>query len=342
MSDTQRALRWTLLATLLPALVIGARADAQIAPLLPYHCYEVDREGPPFALNGVILDGHFGASTVNLRRLKRLCNPALVGLPKARGTDGAASANHLTGYEIRNPQPPFTPVHDLMVVDVFGPLTIDLIRPTVLLVPTAKDLKGPPPPSPVPGVDHFECYQVKGGRRRTPIFILDQFGEVEAAVKKPLWFCPAVSKNNEPTVDLDNNLLCYQLRTKPAHPNVGDIFIDNQFGPSTIHVTRSRELCVPASIVGATASPTPTPEITPSPTPTPIPCALGAGNLCSGTCPGGQVCLGVSQQQCGCVDTATACGLMPIGTAGGSQCGGLCPNPSDVCVLAGPTCLCTD
>ena len=86
-------------------------------------------------------------------------------------------------------------------------------RPELLLVPSAKSLSGPPPPLVGSSLDHFLCYDTKGGRTRVNhVKIDDEFGTIIVDVKRPVRLCVPVDKNGEGVVDPTASLLCYQVR----------------------------------------------------------------------------------------------------------------------------------
>lgn len=215
-----------------------------------FQCYEVDRTTMAPIL-GVPVADRFGAATVDLAnstRVKRLCNPA--------GIDGAGppiGPDHLAGYVISARTPRFTPITGTTVANVFGTTTLTVVRPILLMVPSAKSLTGAPPPLGQPSIDHFQCYVVRNARaRRARITVTDQFGTRTLDVKRPSRLCTAVDKRNEGVLNPDDNLLCYEVRTSPGTRRFtgpgGPVYIDNQFGPDTLKVTRPTELCVPSVV----------------------------------------------------------------------------------------------
>ena len=104
-------------------------------------CYEVDRQ--PFAtISGINLSNDFSnASTVDVRRLKRLCAPA-----NKNDEDPQAPLlpEHLAGYSIIRSDPRFQTHFSQEVTNQFGTITMDVVRPDLLMVPTAKSLSGSP------------------------------------------------------------------------------------------------------------------------------------------------------------------------------------------------------
>ncbi len=213
-----------------------------------FQCYETPRE-PFAALTGVQLDDTFGASTVTLVRLKRLCNPA-----DKNGEDPTAPLHttHLAGYILKQTSPRFKTIRGVSVTNQFGTITVDLGKPDYLLVPTAKGINGPPGPLlGDPAVNHFKCFKARRAKTRvTNLTVIDQFGTIVLDVKKPAQLCVPTDKNGEGIVDPDAFLTCYRIRqtNEPLFRGLEPIFIDNQFGPSTISVDHLRELCVPSTI----------------------------------------------------------------------------------------------
>ncbi|MEB2285190.1 MAG: hypothetical protein OZ922_10990 [Myxococcales bacterium] len=214
-------------------------------------CYEVDRTtmAPIF---GVSVVDRFGAATVDLAnttRVKRLCNPAAVN-----GAPLPAVPDHLAGYVISARNPRFAPVANVQVENALFPATtLTIVRPVLLMVPSAKSLTGAPLPLDEPSLDHFQCYKVRNARaRHQRLTITDQFGTQTLDVKRPAHLCTVVDKRNEGILHPDDNLLCYAVRTSSGNRRFtgpgGPVYIDNQFGPDTLKVTRPTELCVPSIV----------------------------------------------------------------------------------------------
>ncbi len=215
-----------------------------------YQCYEIDRKPFP-KISGVTVNDVFASATEDLRRLKRLCAPA-----DKNGEDPQAPLDprHLVGYEVTGHTPKFKAVKDVQATDQFGSITFDVIRPDILMVPSAKTVAPAPPPGPPGnlGINHYQCYFVRGGRRRVPdVLVEDQFGTLMVDIKKPVRLCVAVDKNGEGIPSMaDQAIMCYQSRPArtPRFHGPDQIFIHNQFGPETIALTRPTELCLPAMI----------------------------------------------------------------------------------------------
>jgi hypothetical protein len=216
----------------------------------PFQCYEVDRTtmGP---ITGISVVDRFGASTVDLAAttpVKRLCNPADVG---DATSSGPFDLRHLTGYVISARTPRLRPIRHQVVVNQFGTTELTVVRPILLMVPSAKSLSGSPAPLPTPTIDHFQCYVVRNARtRRSRVQVVDQFGTLTLDVKRPSRLCTAADKRGEGINDPAANLMCYEVRASSGEPQFhgpdGAVYVTNQFGPDTLKVTRPTELCIPS------------------------------------------------------------------------------------------------
>ncbi|MBI3767086.1 MAG: hypothetical protein HY271_01180 [Deltaproteobacteria bacterium] len=220
--------------------------------LLDFQCYEVDRSDA-HPITGVNVVDRFGSGMIDLdsrKPVKRLCNPATVN---SASPDVPTLPDHLLGYAITRRTPHFNTIFNQTVVNQFGTVVIRIVRPVLLLVPSAKSLVAPPAPLADPAIDHFQCYRVRGGRTSSSgVHIVDQFGAFTYKLLRVSYLCTAVDKNGEGILDPQANLLCYNLR--PAGDPIsrglsGPAFTANQFGAATlIRVQRARELCVPSSV----------------------------------------------------------------------------------------------
>jgi hypothetical protein len=246
-----------------------------------FQCYEVHHK--PLRIPNPNLVDQFGPSTVKVGQPKRLCNPA-----NKNGEDPSAvnDPRHLAGYKIHQTTPHFAPVLGVTVTNQFGAQVVDILKPEMVLVPSAKSLIAPPLPLGMPpGIEHFKCYRVRGRETVTQhVTIQDEFtssGPITLDVKKPFRLCAPANKNNEGILDLSTHLMCYRVRRVSAFIETHKAFVNNQFNANDVFDTfRPTELCVPSSkqLPGATATPTgtatptavapPTPSSTPTPTST--------------------------------------------------------------------------
>src|SRR5262245_19494261 len=124
------------------------------AQLDHFQCYN-GRARPSTRVRDVTLVDQFGTLMVDVFGPTDLCAPA-----NKNDEDPTASGHpaHLASYDIKR-RGRFKPVKDQLVVNQFGSVTVDVIKPTSLLVPTAKSLTGPPSPLGA-FVDDFACYKV--------------------------------------------------------------------------------------------------------------------------------------------------------------------------------------
>src|SRR6185295_13225010 len=137
------------------------------------------------------------------------------------GEDPSAplSPEHLAGFPVTGTAPR---VNNVQVTNQFGTVSLDLVRRSLLLVPTAKGLNAPPGPLPNPVTDHFQCYLVRrsaGAPRFTPITgvaATDQFGAHGLDIQRPKYLCVPANKNDEdPAAPTDpQSLLCYKAKQR--------------------------------------------------------------------------------------------------------------------------------
>ena len=178
------------------------------------------------------------------------------------GEDPTAPAHpeHLVAYQIK-PVEKFLSRKNVLVTDQLHPggLHVDAKKPAHLLVPSVKAPGGPTPPLPVAFVtDHFQCYTVgvtKGAEKFVPasgVTLEDQFGVMTVDLGKPKLLCAPVDENGEdPTAPQHaGHLMCYQLKQVDAvkFEKAMGLFVDNQFGPSTLDAKKPALLCVPALV----------------------------------------------------------------------------------------------
>jgi hypothetical protein len=201
-------------------------------------CYEV--KPAAFTVTTVTAQDQFGTLSLSLRFPHRLCAPA-----NKNGEGILDPTEHLTAYKTKGT---FTKRFNQTVVNQFGTLTLDVVRPELFMVPTAKNGV---PLAPPPG-DHFTCYKVKrtrGAAKFVPlsVTVADQFQSVTETVIKPMRLCAPANKNNEdPSAPLHpDHLLCYKTRSTTTFGTV-DVSISNQFGPDQLTLIHRRELCVPS------------------------------------------------------------------------------------------------
>ena len=214
-----------------------------------FHCYGVRAPRGAADANVTLVD-RFGTTQVRVADPRRVCNPANVD-----GSDPSAPSHtgHLLGYRIRRSGAPVALPRRQDITNRFGTITVDLVRPELLLVPSAKSLTAPPPPLNPVTVDHFQCYRVTRARTRVKgLSVVDQLGSLHVDVKRPRRLCVPVDKNGEtPGVEQHATALaCYDSRVaNESLPFEGphELFVANQFGNVTLDRLRPAELCVPST-----------------------------------------------------------------------------------------------
>jgi hypothetical protein len=212
-----------------------------------YQCYEV-HHGPFEVIEGLTLEDELGPSTVNVKSPKRICNPA-----DKNGEDPTAPGDldHLAGYPIKQTTV-FIKSRGRSVTTQFGTITMDIVKPDYLMLPSAKSTEMPPGAL-VPAVDHYKCYKVSRTRfRQEGIAVDDQFTAMSVDIKKPARLCLPANKADEGIMFPGRDLLCYKVKITPGTPKFkgvdGNVWVDNQFGPDVFAVFRPTELCVPAML----------------------------------------------------------------------------------------------
>jgi hypothetical protein len=207
-----------------------------------------------FAQRSVTVEDRYANGPVTLRSPSRLCAPS----SKQRGTNppedptAPSDPDHLMGFPSRGV---VTRASNQTVLNQFGTVTLDVVRRSFLMVPTAKGLNAPPPPLASPP-DHYECYLVRRSTG-TPRFAkipgltgVDQFGSQGFDILRPRYLCVAANKNNEDPGALSrtNTLLCYKARHRENFPELQP-YVNNQLLQNQVKVIRRMEFCVPSMIV---------------------------------------------------------------------------------------------
>jgi len=225
--------------------VLACNADCT-CPAAPvgldhFQCYGVKRRA--FSPVPVTVEDQFGTLEQSVRRPGRLC------VPSDKDGEGIIDpTDHLVSYEADTPRTArFTPRRNQTVVNQFGTLQLDVLRPSSMLVPSGKDGVAQTPP-----LDHFECYVIKrakGGAKfvAQTVTVSNQFDDdVTVTLVRPFRLCAPASKNDEdPTAPQHpDHLLCYRTRSE----RFGDAehTIQNQFGGRNVRVISRNEFCVPS------------------------------------------------------------------------------------------------
>ena len=215
-----------------------------------FQCYEV-RPPNTFNRTNISLSDAYGDLNVDLNEASTVCAPV-----NKNGEDpGAPDAVwHLASYLLGVNGAPFERVKGVSITNQFGTLTLNLIKPGRLFVPSLKN--GTPA---VPGMpSHFTCYSVDrtlGTAAFTPVkgvTIATQFESAVIDVISPLRLCVPTDKNDEGIPDPVDYLMCYETRGTGSFRPL-KITIDNQFGPQSWTVSQRRELCVPSTLTDGAA-----------------------------------------------------------------------------------------
>lgn len=255
-----------------------AAAVAQSGPALDhFQCYRASATSglPRFIpLAGLHVVDEFGAATLGLSKAARLCNPSSLD-----GSDPTAPTHteHLEAYKAKRDgtTPKFTKLLNQRLVDEFGTLHVDIIKPMYFMVPSAKSLVASPAEPANPVTDHFTCYKLRL-TKGSPKFVSivnavndDQFGTLTVDVKKPTALCvPTDKENEEPGAENHaEHLTCYKAKARSTFTRVSPAYLNNQFGPETLDAIKPAEVCVPSQLNPSTvATVTPTHTVTPTPT----------------------------------------------------------------------------
>ncbi len=279
---------WSLLSTGLPnAIVMDMTSDPDSATLFAgtlgrgiwstallrhFKCYRVKAASKFVPLLNRPVEDQFRLSNVNVKKERTLCLPA-----NKRNEDPNApnDAHRLEGFQLvpLAGSPKFVKQTNLMVVNQFGTLFVDAIKPDRLLVPAGTSLLvNPAPLPPPPNPDPFQCYRIKvtkGTPKFAPVLgvaVEDQLGTMTVNVKKPIRLCNPVNENGgDPTAPTHpQHLLCYQVTAVAGSPKFASLgtFANSEFGPQTLTVIKPEELCVPSSKTVVTTTTTTTTTIT--------------------------------------------------------------------------------
>src|SRR5205809_490270 len=114
-------------------LANAGASGAQLPPGDRYLCYKAAVIQTAFEPTTAMLEDQFGRVGYDVRRIRWLCNPAT-----ENGEPPAHDAVHHVGYQIRLPvgasRPPKS---DHVTNDEFGTRTLTVVKPEMLLVPSA-------------------------------------------------------------------------------------------------------------------------------------------------------------------------------------------------------------
>jgi hypothetical protein len=217
-------------------------------------CYQVRESAGSSRFSGLVatLSDEFETLDFEVSRPKNLCTPA--------DRDGGGTSDpaiHLEAYSIRTASGVSVRRTGIVLTNDLGAVTLDTVKPYLLLVPTAKALTLPPPP-PDPAVhqvDSYKCYRAKVTRGSTPfvegqvVTLQDQFTSPPKpfVIKKPRLLCTPVSVDGEPVKHPDGYLVCFQARPAagaPRHVTRSGIHVSNAFGAGRLDTVKDRLVCL--------------------------------------------------------------------------------------------------
>ena len=265
---------------LVPQGLIAEAVAQSPPPLDHFQCYQSKEasEFPRFTpITNVTTVDPFGSWLFDALKPVDICTPANVN-----GSDGTAPTHpeHLETYQIKRVPgtAKFMKVLNQHVVDHFGGLTVDVLKPEKLMLPTAKSVSGPPSPPTSPVTDHFTCYKIRispGASKFIPVLsatIADQFGGLTVDIVKPRSLCVATNKEDEePGAETHaEHLICYKAKLRSTFIPIRT-YDANQFGHTILDARKVVNVCVPSQLnpSGATPTPTQTTAVTPTSAATP-------------------------------------------------------------------------
>jgi hypothetical protein len=199
----------------------------------------------------VTLEDQFGVYSGTAHRPVDLCAPA-----DKNGEDPEApdSGDFLSSYKLSVPGP-VEHISGVQAQNQFGSITLDLLQPDTLLVPSAASVEGPPEPG-QSFLNDFTCYSVqigktkgKGAPKPGSVMVQTAFETVEVEPGNPQHLCVPASKNGGPVIaSAPEDLLCYDVKSGNDLKPAPEVFVANQFGQEVQRIGQRRELCVPTDL----------------------------------------------------------------------------------------------
>lgn len=237
----------------------AAAADPVGSPADPFLCYKAITPpgGTRFDEQTVLLSDGFESLGFEVQKPDQICSPADVG-----GEGVVDATTHLERYKIRavTGSPKHVKQTGIRVLNQFGTIRVDTIKPDLLMVPAgASTVSSPPAPLfGAHGVDHYKCYKVKvtkgtakfaKGVQRT---VADSLVAVKTFdVKTPKHLCTPVSEDLQPIKNPSGHLLCYiakPAKGQPKHVPMNGLFTHDLFWASQLDTKTEKEICVPSII----------------------------------------------------------------------------------------------
>ncbi len=239
------------------AVTAASAASPSAAPPPVDHqlCYTGTGTGFQIPTAGVILKNQFspGGFVPTIGGLTLNCNPVQKTIPTGQVFPITNPNAHLACFRITAPTQP-TPT--VSVTNQFGSATLVPSQPNLLCLPTWKSLTGPPnrTPNQPPGLNHFTCYPVRvqsGAYTPPPVMLQDEFTSAPVGAQvspTPTELCLPTEKIvngvDNPIINAAMHLLCFPVSPTPIVPQVFD---ENQFGTSTVAISRTNTLCLPST-----------------------------------------------------------------------------------------------
>jgi hypothetical protein len=212
-----------------------------------FRCYIVSQQTPQPATAVTLTDQFLASVPLEVDEPLLFCPPV-----SKNGLEIEEPEEHLTIYAAAA-----NLAQHLIVEteDQFGPRTLEVVGPRVLLVPTQKltvngnatDLDFPD------DLNHSWCYQANGEPVDLEVTLADQFRSDTVRVEQPVYFCNPVEKTRVITgktvttriEEREVHLTCYDIHA-PQKTEATKVGILNQFERDTFTITASELLCVPA------------------------------------------------------------------------------------------------
>ncbi len=238
----------TLIQNIVSPAALGVQVFTILAKVDHFQCYRARTTG--FSRVPITLSDRFGNRSATVRSAIDLCAPA-----DKNGEDPEAvnSPGFLTSYKISAPGR-FQQLTGVSAMNQFGPVTLNVKKPKVLLVPTTVSLDGPPSSPAGAFVNHFNCYDVSvtNGTTAPPagtVTVHTTFETVQVQPQKPERLCVPTSKNGGPVIaSRPENLLCYKAKSGKGLNPAPTAFLLNQFGQQMQRLGQRRDLCIPTDL----------------------------------------------------------------------------------------------
>jgi hypothetical protein len=250
----------TLIQNIVTPGALGVQLYTVLAHLGDFQCY---RAHPTVGVGAgtagslipeslpVTLEDRYGVYSGTAHRPVDLCAPA-----DKNGEDPEApsSPDFLSSYKLSVPGPA-EHISGVQAENQFGSITLNLLQPDTLLVPSAASVEGPPAPG-QSFLNDFTCYSVQVGKTKGKgapapgsVTVQTAFETVEVEPGNPQRLCVPASKNGGPVIaSAPENLLCYDVKSGNDLKPAPEVFVANQFGQEVQRIGQRRELCVPTDL----------------------------------------------------------------------------------------------